>query len=176
MLPEGSVTADVLPPVPRVSRGPMNVHQRIELLLRSYDDAMHDWDPGSGGDGVRMMPSMWNEGSYGELERALRTMRDGTPKPRQLWWHVSARYFWWTERQAPVHVRRSRLGPVAIPPPHAEIVLVIEMSYSTALARVREWDERVNDQLVREGVAMLAELMYDGDVGRVVVPRALVRA
>lgn len=176
MLPQGTGTADLLPPVPRMSGGPLNVQQRVELLLRSYNDALHAWDPGSGGDGVRLMPSMWNEGSYTELERALRELREGPPRERQLWWHVSARYLWTGERIGAVAVRRSRLGPVAIPPRHAEIEVIIEMGHASARARLRTWSEAVRDDLVREGVHEISERMYGGDVGRVVVPRSLAAA
>lgn len=149
------------------------VERRVIQLLRTYNDALHDWNGGSGGDGVRLMPSMWVEGSYAELERALRRMRDGAPGDRQLWWHVSARYFWTTHRTTEVGVRRSRLGPLAVAPPHCEIDLVKEMSHSTATVRVTCWSPDVDSGLLRAGVARVADLMYDGDVGRVIVPRAL---
>lgn len=177
MLPQGRGAPDVLPSVPRLSSGPrMNVEDRVELLLRSYNDALHDWNPGSGGDGVRMMPSMWNEGSYAELERALRSMREGGPRERQLWWHVSARYLWTGERIGAVMVKRSRLGPVAIPPRHAEIAVIIEMGHASARARLVTWSSAVRDDLVRAGVREISERMYGGDVGRVVVPRSLALA
>lgn len=152
------------------------VERRVVALLESYNDALHDWNGGASGDGVRLMPSMWNEGSYAELENALRKMRDGSPKTRQQWWHVSARYLWTEEVVADVEVRRSRLGPVAVPPPYAEIAVVLEMSHSRARARLATWSRDVRDELVHEGVTSLADLMYGGDVGRVVVPRSLVIA
>lgn len=176
MLPQGETSPDVLPTVPGLPGRPVNVGQRVELLLRSYNDALHAWDPGSGGDGVRMMPSMWNEGSYVELERVLRQLREGPPRERQLWWHVSARYLWTGERIGAVMVKRSRLGPVAIPPRNSEIAVIIEMGHASARARLVTWSELVNDALVREGVQEIARRMFDGDVGRVVVPRSLLAA
>lgn len=152
------------------------VERRVIQLLRTYTDALHDWDGGSNGDGVKLMPSMWNEGSYDELENALRKMRDGGPRDRQQWWHVSARYFWTDQKTVSVPVRRSRLGPLAVAPRHAEIDVIIEMSYASARVRVTTWSAEVSMDLVRQGVARLADLMYDGDVGRVVVPRSLVAA
>jgi len=176
MLPQGRSSTDVLPSLPRLSGGPMNVQQRVEMLLRSYNDALHAWDPGSGGDGVRLMPSMWNEGSYVELERVLRDLREGPPRERQLWWHVSARFLWTSERIGAVMVKRSRLGPVAIPPRYAEIAVIIEMGHASARARLVTWSAAVRDDLVREGVEEIARRMYGGDFGRVIVPRSLVAA
>lgn len=160
-------------PTPAKTRA---VERRVVALLRTYTDALHNWDVGSSGDGVRLMPSMWNEGSYSELERALRSMRDGSPELRRLWWHVSARYLWLTLRKGTVRVKRSRLGPVAIPPPHAEIEVVLEMFHSTATARMRCWSRAVDPELVRVGVSTLADLMYEGDHGRVIVPRGALDA
>jgi len=156
----------------------MNVQDRVEILLRSYNDALNDWDPsGIGKDfGVTLMPKMWNEGSYVELERVLREIREGCPRERQLWWHVSARYLWTDERIAAVSVKRSRLGPVAIPPRYAEIAAIVEMGHASARARLVTWSELVRDDLVRDGIREISERMYGGDVGRVVVPRSLAAA
>lgn len=155
------------------------VERRVIQLLRTYTEALEDADGKSGSSdplGLKLMSSMWNEGSYAELERALRRMRDGGPKDRQQWWHVSARYFWTDQKTVVVPVRRSRLGPLAVAPRHAEIELVIEMSYASARVRVTTWSSEVSMDLVKLGVARLADLMYDGDVGRVVVPRSMVAA
>ena len=149
------------------------VQRRVVALLRSYVDALDSWDDGASGGGVKLMPSMWNEGSYVELERALRSMRDA-PQSRRWWWHVSARYLWTTSRIATVTVRRTRLGPVAVAPRCSEIDVVLEMSGSSARARIIEWSDRVDLELVALGVEYLAETMYAGDHGRVVLPRALV--
>ena len=122
------------------------------------------------------MPSMYHEGSYPELERVLHEMRDGTPSERRLWWSVGARYLWCAERIARVACRRTRKGPVVIAPEHAEIAIVIEVHSHSALVRVREWSRTVMTTVVDAGVREIAERMYGGDHGRVILPRELMRS
>jgi hypothetical protein len=60
-----------------------------------------------------------------------------------------------------------------IAPAQSEVVVVIEIHSSYALARLRIWDERVDPKLVKEGVREIASGMYAGDHGRVVLPREM---
>jgi hypothetical protein len=149
------------------------VHVRVVELLRSLQEARELWDGGAAGGGVRLMPSAWHDGSYAELERVLHLMRDTQGPGRQLWASVCARYIWTTQRIAKVSVIRTRQGPVPLPPPGSEVQVVLEMKVSKARVRLSTWDSRVDERLVGLGVNRLAQLMYGGDHGRVVLPRYL---
>ena len=72
-----------------------------------------------------------------------------------------------------VQVRRSRLGPIAVAPPHSEVAVVVSMDGRTAMARLTTWDDRVDPHMVSVGIFALSLRMYGGDHGRVVVPRSL---
>jgi len=128
------------------------------------------WDGRSDGGGVKLMPTDYTFASYRELERALRVMRDSGGLDRKLWRHVSMRYVWLEQRIANVSVTRSRQGPIPIAPPGSEIDVVIEMSSSKARVRLNTWDTRVDQRFVTVGLDRLAQLMYNGDHGRVVLP------
>ena len=153
---------------------PTPAEQRVIGLLRTLRLAAEAWDERSHGGGPRLMPSLWHEGSYAELERVLHVMRDGDPRARQLWWHVNARYVWNDERVARVECRRTRQGPVVIAPECSEVAVVLELHSRYAHVRLREWSPAVVETLVAAGVRELATRMYRGDHGRVVLPRELI--
>jgi hypothetical protein len=150
------------------------VERRVVVLLRTLNDARQAWDVRSGGDGVLLMPSMYREGSYVELERVLRVMRDSTGHDvRQMWWNVSARFIWVQRRLVTVHVSRSRKGPVPQVPPFSELETVVDLQGNEARIRLSCWNDRVADELVERGVSWIADSMFDGDPGRVVLPAEL---
>lgn len=142
-------------------------------MLRSLQAAAESWDGGADGAGVKLMPSIWNEGSYPELERVLRLLRESDGHDRRLWFHVCWRYVWAHERLDRVPVVRTRKGPVPLPPPHAEVAVVLGVDGRKARVKLRVWPDIVDERLVAEGVARIAGLMYGGDAGRVQVPREL---
>lgn len=120
------------------------------------------------------MPSMYREGSYVELERVLRVMRDSpSGDVRQMWWNVSARFIWVQRRLVTVYVTRSRKGPVPQVPPFSELETVVEVDGNQAKVRLSCWSERVVDELVDRGVSWIADSMFEGDAGRVVLPSEL---
>lgn len=97
-------------------------------------------------------------------------MRDSANGDRQLWAHVLARYIATEQRLTRVPVVRTRQGPVPLPPARSEVDLVISMHGRKAHVRLLVWSPRVDERLVRLGIERLAELMYGGDHGRVVLP------
>ena len=131
------------------------------------------------GNGVLLMPSMWNEGSYAELEARLIDLQE---YERSLWWHVCHRYRFGTTRiiLAPV-IRRIRYGqrePTVSLPKRCELVAgvpVHEVQAGSRLARCRicEWSEQVRPELVAEGVDVLTTTMYDGRHDRIWLPAAV---
>lgn len=149
------------------------VDQRIVMLLCSYHDALHAWDDRASGGGAKLMPSMWREGSYRELERQLRRMRDSRTGSRRLWWHVSARYLWTQTQVRNVHLRRTSKGPVPVPPAHTEIEAILETTGKSARVKLATWDPQVDMVLVTQGVSWLANNMYGGDHSQVVVPHEI---
>ena len=118
----------------------LSAQQRVIELLRTLAEARVDRTGRADGNGVLLMPSMWNEGSYAELEARLIDLR----YERSLWWHVCHRYRFGTTRiiLAPV-IRRIRYGqrePTVSLPKRCELVAgvpVHEVQAGSRLARCR---------------------------------------
>lgn len=144
--------------------------RRVEVLLATSAVAREAWHRGSGGGGVTLMPSLWHEGSYAELERVLGEVRDGDR--RQLWWHLTHRYLFGSEVVMFVRTDR-RKGNVRyhLPPCTQLLAGGARVGENMSKVRVYRWDHRVRPELVEEGLELVAGLMYDGDTGRIVVPR-----
>jgi len=141
-------------------------------LLRTLVEAENAWHSGSSGGGVRLLPSIYNEGSYAELERCLDTMRDGAQ--RREWWHVSSRYLWGKEHDQLLRYRRTTKGPIPELPPRSELLISIEVQpKSLMLTRLYTWSDRVEHQLVEQGLDHLLAMMYNGDTQRITLPREL---
>ena len=73
------------------------MERRVVGPLLTMRDVAEAWDARSGGGGVKLMPSMWHEGSYAELERVLHLLRD---REWVLWWHPCAPHVWCGARLA----------------------------------------------------------------------------
>lgn len=157
------------------------------------------WDARSSGGGALLMPSLWHEGSYVELERCLMLMRDGGPdtlldpatgratfghfgwpvtilRPplRRQWWHLSARYRWGTTRTITVPLRRTRLGPEMILPKRCELIAGgAVIGTKQARARVYEWSVDVDEQEAARGVGTLVSLMFGGRSSQIQLPVSL---
>ena len=170
-------------------------------LLRSLDEARVAYDARSLGDGVTLMPSMFAEGSYAELERCLTLMRDGgedilldpvtgsptfgdhgfavsimRPPQRRLWWHVCSRYRWGDQRALLVTVKRNQLGYRFEMPPCTEWVAGGASAGSNkALVRAYCWSPYVRKELAAEGLRQLVSLMHGGRADRILLPRLLFR-
>ena len=146
--------------------------QLVIALLRTLTDVQQSWDPRSGGDGARLMPRAYHEGSYQELERCLRHMRH---HHRPMWWHVSHRYRWGIERWAIIGYHRTRQGPIPHPPNrHSEVVIVGgTLPRHTMRAKLYEWDPDVDPDTVDQGVRWIVSSMHRGNTGRIKVPAEL---
>ena len=143
------------------------------MLLSTSRLAAEAWDARSNGGGVRLMPRLWHQGSYAELERSLHRMRDAGGHERRLWWQLHSRFVWTEERVARVPVRRTQQGPVPLAPRCSEVVVVLELGRREAVVRLRVWDGAVVGALVEEGLHELAGQMFRGDRERVIVPAEL---
>lgn len=142
------------------------------LLLRTLADALVDWQPSADGSGVTFMPSMYHEGSYAELERALAEMRESGHRPQ--WWHVCHRYRWGVEQWLVAPVTRTQTGQIIHLPANTELVASgPAVGPKHALVRVYRWHDRVRPVLVAEGVEWLVLNMYQGDYGRINLPRSV---
>jgi hypothetical protein len=176
--------------------------RRVELLLRTLDEARVDYDPRAPGEGgPAVMPTIWNEGSYAELERCLLLMREGgedllldptsglgsfgrggfavtvmrSPE-RQLWWHLSSRYRWGEHRVLLVRVQRRRQGAHFLMPACSELVAGGPSAGSKkALVRAYCWSEHVDQGLADEGVRYLTTLMHHGRKEKIRLPDVLLR-
>jgi hypothetical protein len=143
--------------------------ERVVLLLRTFYEAREYWDARSGGDGPQLMPSVWREGSYIELERRLADLRDGAD--RQLWFHATRRYRDGEIVSLEVPVRRTVRGPTFTLPPCCELVAgAVKLSDERTLVRCYRWRSDVDEALAAGGVLLLTELMYDGRRDKIVVP------
>jgi hypothetical protein len=147
---------------------------RVVLLLRTFYEAREYWDPRSAGDGPRLMPSVWHEGSYPELEFRLAELRDG-PR-RKLWFHVTRRYRDGEWVTIDVPVIRTLRGPSFVLPPCCESV-VGGASLSDRVSRVKcyRWRSDVDQATADRGIEVLVESMYEGERERIQVPDVFYR-
>lgn len=150
----------------------MAATDRVKTLLYTLDEARDAWHAGSGGEGTIRMPTMYNEGSYQELERALAVLRDSA-QGRRLWWHASARWRWGTVDWVQVPMRWVAGVPVYTLPPRSELLGLRELSALTALVRLYSWPNQVDEKLAEQGILLLSLIMYDGEYWRIQLPSAL---
>jgi hypothetical protein len=149
----------------------LSAQDRVIELLRTLHDARVDWDGRADGNGVLLMPSMWNEGSYPELVRCLIDLRE---HQRPLWWHVCHRYRFGETRMIMALVNRKRGGDTFHLPKRTELVAGgPSVGSKHALCRVYQWSERVSPELVTEGIDVLTASMYDGREDRIWLPAAV---
>ena len=147
----------------------ITAEERVELLLRTFNEARVTYGVGSTGNGVQLMPSMWHGGSYSELERCLLNMRESSQRP--LWWHASQRYRWGVERTIIAPVVRRITGPDFRLPPYCELIAGgPAVGAKHAIARIYRWSDAVDEKKAAEGVRVLSESMYDGERWRIVLP------
>jgi len=144
--------------------------ERVELLLRTYEEALGSFNASSGDGGPTLMASDWALYSYPELERCLHDLRDSSRRP--LWWHVSHRYLRGEERTIICAVSRRRHHPdVFNLPPFTELVAGGPAIGSRhAQVRVYQWTERVDQGKVRQGIRLLSRTMYGGRQEKIKLP------
>lgn len=145
-------------------------------LLRTLDLAQTDWNPGSNGVGVIQMPSLYQQGSYQELECRLAEMRDSEWRP--YWWHLSMRYRWGSIVRIPVPSRKTHKGRVPILPPRSELLiqgetLAAEQGEVRMLVQLYSWSEEVELEKVEVGLTRLLATMYGGNTSKVQLPLVL---
>jgi hypothetical protein len=149
----------------------LSAQDRVVELLRTLHEAEIDRDPPGGESGllgIELMSSMWNEGSYQELEDRLTELRE---QQRQLWWHVCYRYRFGETRMMLALVNRKRGGDTFHLPKRTELVAGgPSVGSRHALCRVYQWSEQVRPELVTEGVDVLTASMYDGREDRIWLP------
>lgn len=155
------------------NRREVTADYKVTVLLRTMEEAKIAWDDRSGGDGPgRVMPSMWHEGSYVELESRLKEMRDLGGESRRLWWHVSYRYRFGIHRSVLVKITKTPRGPVLMLPPRSELIVAGEViGDGWVKAILYQWDERVKEELAEEGVKRLVKIMYEGNREQLHIPR-----
>jgi hypothetical protein len=148
---------------------PLTHTQRLIELIRTLHDAQTTWNPQSNGDGPRLMPTMWTQGSYAELEHQLRNLRDN-PETRTAWWHTSHRYRWGTTRKTTVPIRRTRQGPVPRLPANTELVSAGTIDGHHQHVVVYQWRLDVNQAHVNNGIDVLLERMHNGQPHMIRIP------
>lgn len=170
----------------------LTAQQRVVHLLRSLNDAKNDYGETSTGDGVRLMPSGYHEGSYAELERVLALMRGclpgcGRKRPgvayRHLgaclaypYWHVAERYLRGDTQTIEVGVVIRRGGSELLIPRHCELVIGQAVSgVKTARVRVYRWNPIVKQREIERGVRWITQTMYDGRRSKIQLPDDLYR-
>ena len=139
-------------------------------LIKTLGEDETSYNPGSGTGGPLLMPTLYREGSYSELESRLDEMRDSA-QWRLPWWHVTQRYLAGVVATVDVSFRRTRQGPHPNLPGRCELVLV-EGILGNQLMKIRvyRWDSRVEEGLVRAGLDRLLATMYGGQTERIQLP------
>lgn len=146
----------------------LSAEERVIELLRTLAEAREAWDGRADGEGVLLMPSMWREGSYAELEARLIDLRS---EQRPLWWHVCHRYRFGETRVIMASVIRRRAGATFALPPRTELVAGgPSVGSKHALCRVYQWSDRVRPEVVVEGIDTLTASMYAGRFERIWLP------
>jgi hypothetical protein len=152
----------------------LSAEERVILLLRTFYEAREYWDGRAAGEGVKLMPSVWHEGSYPELEDRLIELRDG--RGRALWFHATRRYRdgeWVTLR---VPVARTLRGPVLQLPPHCELAVgAADISEREVTVKCYRWRSDVKQATADLGIDTLVKRMYKGRRDRIIVPDAFFR-
>jgi hypothetical protein len=152
----------------------LTAQERVILLLRTFYEAREYWDPRSAGDGPRLMPSVWHEGSYLELEARLSELRDSRERP--LWFHATRRYRDGEQVTVEVPVIRSLRGPTFVLPPCCELIAgAVKLSESKTAVRCYRWRSDVDQALADEATQLLTDRMYRGRRDRIVVPDVFYR-
>lgn len=137
-------------------------------LLRTLEEAATSWDSRASGGGVLLMPSLWNEGSYAELQLRLGEMRDD-PRWRPAWWHASHRWRWGETRKVVVPVRQTRSGVAPVLPRFTELVALGQTFWDEAgrrrvmEVRLYRWSEYVDLERAELGATRLVERMHGGN-------------
>lgn len=139
-------------------------------LIKTLEEAESCYNPGNGDGGPLLMPSLYSEGSYSELERRLDEMRDSV-QWRRAWWNLTQRYLVGAVVSVDVGYRRTIKGPHPLLPGRSEL-LFVESMLGNRLMRIRvyRWDNRVEDAYVEVGLARLLATMYDGETQRIHLP------
>ena len=139
-------------------------------LIKTLGEAESSYNPGNGDGGPLLMPTLYSEGSYAELERRLDEMRD-SEQWHSVWWHVTQRYLVGTVASADVSYRRTIQGPHPNLPGRSEL-LFVESVLGNKLMRIRlyRWDSRVEDAYVEAGLSRLLATMYGGETERIHLP------
>lgn len=147
--------------------------ERVELLLRTLNEARVSYGEPSTGTGSSIMPSTYNAGSYQELERCLVVLRESPY--RNLWWHASSRYRWGETQTMICRVERRKNRPDIFQlPPYCELIAGgPAIGSKSALVRVYHWSDDVDEKRAHAGLRALTRLMYDGDRGRIKLPLPL---
>jgi hypothetical protein len=152
----------------------LTAEDRVVELLRTLAEAREAYGTSSTGQGVRLMSSLWWEGSYAELERAMRDLRESSRRP--LWWHACQRYRWGTEHLVILPVIRRRSGAEFRLPPFCELIAGgPAIGAKHALCRIYRWREDVDAAKAQDGVAALTALMFRGRSDRIVLPKLILR-
>lgn len=149
---------------------------KIVELLRTLDLAREAWDSRSNGNGGPiLMPSLYHDGSYDELEKRLAEMRESAAT-KLTWWHTTRRWRYVVEVGMLVKVVRRARGPELMLPPRCELMTGTSISGDGwAKVTVRRWHELVDEGRAWEGVEHLKARMHGGDVEQIRLPDPLLR-
>lgn len=152
----------------------LTAEERVVTLLRTFDEARVSYGVGSTGQGVTLLPSMWHEGSYAELEARLIELRESSRRP--LWWHASQRHRWGVERTIVAPVRRRVPTVVFSLPPYCEVVYGgPSIGSKAAVVRVYRWSPDVDEGKAAEGIRALVRLMHGGRRFQITLPKIVLR-
>jgi hypothetical protein len=144
--------------------------EKIKTLLETYPDAVEALQSGNGGRSTDelilrwhelYMPAAYHQGSYAELERVLRRLREATPT---LYHHVKHRYLF-SKRRTRI-VRKNGFGGWRdLDTTHARVIWAVMDKHGTHanryLAIVEEWDSLVSPVLVDSAI-LIMERIWQG--------------
>lgn len=151
----------------------MTPRERVTFLLHTYHAAVV-CETGSGRGSGRTradsieprFPDIYYDGSYAELDRALRELRLARPV---LHWHVMRRYVYADVLPMTVPVRRTQHRAIPVLAPCVELAGGLPgHTGRTCRVVVRRWDHRVLSKHVDSAIDWLAGEMRD-----IRVPRSL---
>src|SRR5262245_26797022 len=170
----------------RLPRPAVTARERLIHLLQHYREAplAHTGPPGNGETGP-FLSSMWNDSSYPELDRWLRTMRTcrctshrhRKSCKRRVYWHLREWYIDAEQKAVDVPLRRGKL----VLPPGCTLIAgqmpsLLPNGTQTARAVVLRRNPVASRREAENGLQWLLERMHGGRSDRITLPKILRQA
>jgi hypothetical protein len=169
---------------------PLSATDRLRWLLRLYRYAQVSYDPTPPSEtaGNTILPGLWAQGSFQELDKWIRIMRAcNCPPPRPgartkhspacmkaTYWHLRERYIDPEERTWHGTIRLIRIAGgqhrVQGLPPNSELADPFHVAIRPPVA-ILQWRSNISRTQVQLGIDWLLHRMHNGHPDRISLPK-----